>query len=208
MLPSKPYRNWKQKRACSFNNEMGNNNTIVGNKVVLREKRLSDAWNDYIWETDPELAHLDAASVVSIPFPQYLLEYTRELRSPFATSRRFAIDTREGKHIGNCSYYNIDETGGETELGIMIGNRDYWDKGYGTDTISTLVNHIFQETAFRHIYLKTLKSNSRAQKCFKRCGFIPYGQLTKDGFSFLLMEVFRIDWQKLQVKNQDEIIKQ
>jgi RimJ/RimL family protein N-acetyltransferase len=49
-----------------------------------------------------------------------------------ANRRQFAVDTLEGRHIGNCAYYNIDKGGGEAEVGIMIGERSYWDKGYGT----------------------------------------------------------------------------
>ncbi len=173
---------------------------ISSSKIILREKRLADARSDYQWETDPELAQFDAAPVTTISFSRYLLGYANELHNYPPTSHRFAIDTLDGKHIGNCSYYNISETKGEAELGIIIGNRDYWNRGYGTDTISTLVNHIFCQTNLNRIYLKTLESNARAQKCFQRCGFTPYGHLTKDGFSFMLMEIYRDRWQEEQAK--------
>ncbi len=173
---------------------------IIKSKIILREKRLADAWNDYAWETDPELAHLDAVPMIATTFPQYLSDYVNELHNSFPNSHRFAIETMNGEHIGNCSYYNTNETKGETELGIMIGNREYWDNGYGTDTITTLVNYIFRETSLKRIYLKTLESNSRAQKCFQKCGFTPYGSLVNDGFSFTLMEIHRKQWQEQQTK--------
>ena len=173
---------------------------IISSKIILREKSPDDAWDDYAWDTDPELARLDAAPRLSIPYSQYLSDYTRALRNPPTTSHRFAVDTLDGKHIGNCSYYNLDEAKGEVELGIMIGNRDYWDKGYGTDAITTLVNHIFRQRNLKRMYLKTLDWNGRAQKCFKKCGFIPYGQLARDGYSFVLMEISRSQWQEQQIK--------
>ena len=163
---------------------------IVGKKVILREKRLADARHDYDWETDPELAQLDAAPVLVITFSEYLSEYAAQLQNPPRISRRYSIETLDGKHIGNCSYYNINEDSGEAELGIMIGNRDYWDNGYGTDAVTTLVNHIFRQTNIERIYLKTLKSNSRAQNCFQKCGFIQCGDLDRDGYSFSLMEIY------------------
>jgi len=173
---------------------------ITTSKVILREKRMVDAGDDYSWETDPELAYLDATPVVTITFSEYLLEYTNELRNHHSTNHRFAIDTLEDKHIGNCSYYNINETEDETELGIMIGDRDYWDKGYGTHIITTMVNHIFSQTNLDRIYLKTLESNTRAQRCFQKCGFTPSSHLVKDGFSFVLMEIHRKQWQEQQTK--------
>lgn len=173
---------------------------IIGSKVILRDKKLADALNDYTWRTDPELAQLDAAPLLTTTFSQYLSDYTAELRSPSLTRHRFAIETLDGKHIGNCLYYDINETKGETELGIMIGNRDYWDKGYGTDAVTTLVSYIFRQTKLKRIYLKTLNSNHRAQKCFKKCGFIPYGHLVKDGYNFVLMEIHRKQWQEKQIQ--------
>ncbi len=171
-----------------------------GNRIILREKKLADAWNDYKWETDPELAHLDAAPVAAIPFSRYLLDYANELHGSLSISHYFAIDTVDGKHIGNCSFYNISKFKREVELGIMIGNREYWDKGYGVDTINALVSHIFSRTNFDRIHLKTLKANNRAQKCFHKCGFTTCGQLARDGYSFILMEIHRNRWQEEQAR--------
>ena len=173
---------------------------ITGSKIRLRDKRLADALDDYIWRTDPELAHLDATPLLTATFPQYLSDYTDELRYPSSIRHRFAIETLDGKHIGNCIYYSIDETKDEAELGIMIGNRDYWDKGYGADTVTTLVNYIFRQTNLNRIYLKTVEDNYRAQKCFKKCGFAPYGHMVRNGVRFVLMEVHRKQWQEQQAE--------
>ena len=164
---------------------------IIGNKIRLRDKRLADARDDYTWQTDLELARLDAVSLLTTTFAQYLSDYASELHYPASTRHQLAIETLEGKHIGNCVYYGVDETKGEAELGIMIGNRDYCDKGYGTDAVATLVNYIFRQTSLGRIYLKTLDWNERSQECFKKCGFTLNGRLIKDGFSFVLMEIYR-----------------
>ena len=173
---------------------------ISGSKVILRDKRLADAQDDYTWQTDPALARLDAVPLLATTFSQYLSDYVSELRYSFPTRCRFAIETLDGQHIGNCTYYGINEAKGEAELGIMIGNRDYWDKGYGADAVTTLLSYIFRRTNLKRIYLKTLDSNHRAQKCFQKCGFIPYGHLTKDGFSFVLMEIHCKQWKECQAE--------
>ena len=164
---------------------------IIGNTVILREKRAADARDDYAWEVDPELSYLDACSPTTMTFSQYLAEYVDELDTFLPTSRRFAIDTLDGKHIGNCSYYNISQSKGTAELGIMIGDRDYWGKGYGTDAVTTLVKYIFRQTDLKRIYLKTLESNIRAQQCFQKCGFTEYDHMVKASFHFMLMELHR-----------------
>lgn len=173
---------------------------ITDTKIKFRDKRLADALNDYIWRTDPELAQLDASPPMDDSFRQYLLEYSIEMRYPSSIRHAFAIETLEGKHIGNCVYYHIDKIKGDAELGILIGDRDYWDKGYGTDAVTTLVSYIFRQTSLTRIYLKTLTSNQRAQKCFQKCGFTPYGNLSKDGYDFVIMEIHRKNWKEEQSK--------
>lgn len=80
----------------------------------------------------------------------------------------------------------------------MIGDRDYWDRGYGADTVANLLDYVFRKTKLNRLYLKTLVANKRAQKCFAKCSFTPYGRLQKDGYSFILMELHREDWEKRQ----------
>jgi len=175
---------------------------IIDSKIRLRDKRLADARNNYRWQTDLELVQLDATSLLTITFPQYLSAYTFELYHPSSTRREFAIETLDGKHIGNCTYYNINEAEDEAELGIIIGNSDYWDKSYGADAITALLNYIFHKTNLKRIYLKTLDWNNRAQQCFEKCGFTQYGQSVRDGFSFLLMEIHRKQWQERQTERE------
>ncbi len=176
---------------------------IIDNKIKLRAKKLSDARNDYRWQTDPWLTKLDATPLLSISFPQYLLDYTDQMYYLPPTSHRFAIENSNGKHIGNCGYYNVNEAAGEAELGIIIGARNYWDKGYGTDAVTTLVTHIFLDTNLMRIYLKTLDWNERAQLCFQKCGFAPCGYLSRDGYRFVVMELHRKQWEE-QRRKKDE----
>jgi RimJ/RimL family protein N-acetyltransferase len=170
-------------------------NAIIGKKVRLREKKLSDVRNDYRWQSDPELSKLDAAPTLEISFAIYLLDYSsvihrRDNRFPLA------IETPEGRHIGNCTCYDIDEKKGEAQIGIMIGDKDYWDKGYGSDAIKTLTDYVFKKTSINRLYLKTLDWNKRARQCFIKCGFTDCGHLKYHGHDFILMELKREQWEK------------
>ena len=180
---------------------------ITGDKVNLRDKKLSDARKDYNWQTDPELVQLDAAPLVTAHFSQYLLDYSMQSRRPTSTKRIFAVETLDGEHIGNCTYYGVDDARGEAELGIMIGDRSYWDKGYGTDAVVALASHIFLHTNLKRIHLKTLDWNKRAERCFQKCGFMPCGNLNRDGHRFVVMELRRERWRGYQAKQGDRVEK-
>ncbi|MBN1862824.1 MAG: GNAT family N-acetyltransferase [Dehalococcoidales bacterium] len=169
---------------------------ITSKRIKLRKRSLADAVDNYAWMTDPELTQLDAAPLLRVSFAQYLTIYQEELSYPSAKRCAFAVETTEEKHVGNCSYYDINQKKKEAQLGIMIGNRDYWDKGYGAEAVTTLLDHIFRNTDLNRVYLKTLVSNIRAQRCFQKCGFTFCGHLDKDGYRFALMEVHRKRWRE------------
>jgi RimJ/RimL family protein N-acetyltransferase len=164
---------------------------IKGRKIVLREKRLEDAEDDYAWRCDAELARLDAAPPLCISFSHFMATYAWEIRSSNREQHRFAIETLDGKHIGNCMYYGVDKRRKEAEIGIMLGDRSYWDQGYGTDAVKTLTHHIFKEAKLQRLCLHTLTWNLRAQRCFEKCGFVPCGHLTRQGNDFIVMELWR-----------------
>ena len=171
---------------------------IKGERVNIRPKKSADAKNDYRWQSDPELSALDAITPLTLSFQDYYQEYIETLKRPFPNRITFAVDTKDGRHIGNCVYYNIDKMMRETEIGIMIGERDYWSQGYGADIISTLIDYIFQRLKFQRVYLKTLETNLRAQQCFRKCGLKSYGYMERDGYKFLLMDMSRSQWQELK----------
>ena len=159
-----------------------------GEAIVLREKRLADAPDDYRWRTDAELARFDAARPFAATYSDYLLLYRDELTYPSPYRRSLAIEDIDGRHIGNAMYYNIDSIRREAEIGITIGEPEYWSRGYGTDAVATLVRHIFRATGFRRIYLKTLDWNVRAQRAFEKAGFRVCGRSRRGGNSFIVME--------------------
>jgi RimJ/RimL family protein N-acetyltransferase len=170
--------------------------TINGKNIRLREKKMSDVRNDYAWQSDPELSRFDAVPVLALPFAVYLLDYTTEMKKHRHNRFALAIETLDGKHIGNCTCYEIDEKKGETQFGIMIGDPAYRDKGYGQDVVNTVTNHVFQTTSLDRIYLKTLDWNKRAQRCFTKCGFTLCGEMSRDGHIFVLMDLNRERWEK------------
>jgi len=113
---------------------------LIGQKVVLRDKSINDAANDYAWRCDSDLCLLDAVPTLDMPYVEYVGYYADELRYPSKRRCKFAIDTLdEGRHVGNIMYYDIERDSRQAELGIMVGDREYWGRGYGADAVATLV---------------------------------------------------------------------
>ena len=167
---------------------------LRGARVVLRDKRLDDAEQDYIWRSDPELARLDAAYPLTMSFDRFLKLFEDQLRYPPPGSHHFSTETLEGKVIGNCMYYDFDSVNLQTELGIVIGDRDYWSNAYGYDAVTTLLDYLFTEKHMKRVYLHTLEWNQRAQRSFEKSGFQAVKPVRRMSYDFILMEVLRADW--------------
>ena len=167
---------------------------LHGARLILRDKQIDDAELDYIWRSDPELARLDAAYPLTMTYDRFLKIYQDQLKYPTPGSHHFAAVTHEGKFIGNCMYYDLDSVNMEAELGIVIGDRDYWGNAFGYDAVTTLLEHLFKDKNLKRVYLHTLEWNERAQRCFARCGFQEVRRVRRMSYDFILMEVKRDDW--------------
>ena len=167
---------------------------LRGARIILRDKRIEDAEQDYIWRSDHELASLDAAFPLTMSYDRFLKLAEDQMRYPTPGSHHFATETLDGKFIGNCMYYDLDSVKMQAELGIVIGDRDYWSNSYGYDAVTTLLDHCFNEKKLERVYLHTLEWNKRAQRCFEKCGFLQVRPVRRMSHDFILMEVFREDW--------------
>ncbi|TAK27181.1 MAG: N-acetyltransferase [Chloroflexota bacterium] len=166
-------------------------------KVVLRKKRREDAAKDYAWRKDPEIARYDATVPLGMSFGEFLSNYDLELQSNGYRRQRYAIETTDGNHIGNITYYNIDLQRKEAELGIVIGERAYWGRGYGSDAVLGLLSHIFSNTPIERVYLRTLDWNTRARRAFAHCGFKEMDRGGPALGRFVVMEIYREEFNKM-----------
>lgn len=170
--------------------------TIASGRLVrLREKQLEDARRDYQWRRDPELAAYDATRPLSVAFRTFVSTMADELQHPTSYRRSFAIEALpDERHIGNVMYYGYDPVTREAELGITIGDRDYWERGCGTEAVQLMLGYLFEHRGMHRVYLHTLTTNVRAQTAFARAGFRRSRTVKRDGHSFELMDIQRDDY--------------
>jgi RimJ/RimL family protein N-acetyltransferase len=67
-------------------------------------------------------------------------------------------------------------------LGIMIGDKTHWDRGYGTDAVQTLLRFAFDEVNLRRVQLLVHEHNARAIACYRKCCFVEEGRLRQDWY--------------------------
>ena len=183
---------------------------LRGRNVILRSYEGGFTDDElariYRWSQDEEVLRWSGGSSMPLTFEEFKERFKREQLKPDPGREVFAIFTAEGELIGRVGCFAIDREEGQAELGIVIGEKDYWGKGYGSDAIITLLQHIFETEGLRRVYLFTFTQNVRAQRCFAKCGFKRMGIVRR--FSVELgehegieMEIRREEFERLRQQN-------
>ncbi|MBS4537037.1 GNAT family N-acetyltransferase [Clostridium sp. D2Q-11] len=155
---------------------------FIGNKIKLREYTKDDVKKAQRYMNDPEVRGL---LTPGIPYLYTLEDEEKWYASQSATNDTysFAIETlEEGKYIGGCGINKVDWKNSTVTIGIFIGDKDYWGKGYGTDAMEVLIKFIFKEMNINKIKLNVFSFNERAQKSYEKCGFKVEGILRQEIF--------------------------
>lgn len=147
--------------------------TIEGERVSLRPVRLEDAEHLLRWALHPEVARL-AQGAYPTTWEETVRWLQRVMRDRYR--RVFVILGPDGQPIGDIDLNHIAWRSGEGELRIRIGDPALWGKGYGADAIRTLLRHAYQQGHLRRVYLRVLKENRRAVRCYQKCGFRTEGR--------------------------------
>ncbi len=153
---------------------------IWGDKIGLQpfEEPLTNDEIEriYRWSSDEAVLRLSGGSPTELTLDEFRERLRSESSYGYDNRRAFLILTRTGEAIGRIGIFAIDWAHHQGELGIVIGEREYWGKGYGRDAILTLLRHLFQTTSLETINLFTFTDNIRAQRAFAACGFSVVGQ--------------------------------
>lgn len=153
-----------------------------GSKVKLRSYKKEDIAIAYEYMNDNELKRL---LVNKIPYPMILEQEENWFKSllDLKDSYNFAIeDLKTGKYIGGCGINSINWLSRIVTVGIFIGDKNYWGKGYGTDAMKALVRFIFEQMNMNKVKLNVFDFNKRAKSCYEKCGFKVEGILRQELF--------------------------
>ena len=152
---------------------------LAGQKVCLRPIERSDIPTFVRWFNDPEVTRY-----LQTYMPMSLAEEERWFEEYLGdkSQRIFGIVTMDGRLVGNIGLHRIDWKDRQAMLGIVIGEKECWGQGFGSDAIRTLVRFAFREMNLYRVYLTVYEYNARALRCYERCGFQLEGRMRRAHF--------------------------
>ena len=175
---------------------------LRGEKVTLRAVRRDDLPRLLDFYNDVEV---ELAGGGDPPRPTALerlqRDFDRETAEPPRDKTDFAIEA-DGNLIGHCGLSGIDETARHCELGISIGDKDYWGRGYGREAVSLLLDYAFRLRNLRRVWLEVHADNERAIRAYRSCGFVEEGRMREHIWlagrylDNVLMGILRDEWRR------------
>ncbi len=149
---------------------------MEGKKTRIRALEKTDLDEIMKWVNDYQVTR----SLVSFAYPASRAKeekWLEKMIEPDDKNRVFAIETKKGKYLGNIGFHNIDWKNRNAEVGIVIGKKRYWNKGYGTDAMMTILDFAFNRMNLHKVYLEVFDVNARGIKSYLKCGFKKEGHL-------------------------------
>ena len=137
-------------RGRSFGPRLTGPAVINGKRVRLRRIERSDLPRFVEWMNDPELRdHLAAIYPLSQAQEEQWFESMLRLEptlQPFAIDARLTPQGKQWTLVGTISFHNVDWRNRTAELGMFIGPRELWGKGFGTEALRALVAFAFRSS--------------------------------------------------------------
>lgn len=142
--------------------------------------RAEDAAHHLRWRNDPEVVHWATAGdpcFGPVTKEALALAFETMLRLPPRESAVLTVeDLADGTVIGMADYRDLDPFAGVVTVGVTVGSRDHWGRGYGSEALRLLVGHLFGAFGLHRIELDTWSGNERAVRAFTRAGFREEGR--------------------------------
>jgi RimJ/RimL family protein N-acetyltransferase len=170
-----------------------------GKLVRLRAYEKSDAEALVRWFSDEEVTRWIGPT--NVPISRAKQEKFIEMASVSSDDAKyFAIETLAGELVGDCGLRAIDWKSRKADFFITIGEKKFWDKGFGSDALRIVIRLAFEKMNLNRLWLTVLVDNSRAVRCYEKCGFVHEGLLRQESYvdgkyrDVFLMGLIRADY--------------
>jgi RimJ/RimL family protein N-acetyltransferase len=171
---------------------------LRGEKVTLRPAHENDAEHFVRWFADTEVTRfLSRRMAISLQQEQEFLKKIGESKDDV-----WWVIEVDGKAIGATGIHRIDWLDANGTTGIVIGEKDYWRKGYATEAMELRTRYAFRELNLHKLITEVDTENEASRKALERNGYRTVGVRREQSFrqgnwkDRWLGEVLRDDWEK------------
>jgi len=138
-------------------------------RLILKPLNMYFLSQEYVnWMNDEKVnRHLESGGDYTL---QKLTSYLKVLEDNPKYFWAICLKETE-KHLGNIKIDPIDKNTLSGEYGIMIGDRNVWGKGIGTEASKIVIDYCFKILNLNQINLGVKKNNIKAINMYEKLGF-------------------------------------
>ena len=176
---------------------------IIGEKVFLAaiDPLDSHVYTKWVNDMDVAVGVGLAPKIISETSERGILERLRD------SGENFAIVNKEtGEVIGNCGFPKMNSIDRCLEVGIFIGDKNYWNGGYGKEALSLLCDFGFNVLNMHNISLRVFSFNKQAIRCYEKVGFKEVGRLREtklfagEKYDEIIMDILEHEFESPYIK--------
>ncbi len=171
-----------------------------GERVRLTALTAADLPDIARWFDDAEFQRLFDSSIAQPKSRETLERWLNEVTTDDKTVA-FATRLLDGQApIGYVALDDIEWQHGTASISLGIGDRRYWEQGYGRETLALLVHYAFQELNLHRVEATVFDYNPRSLALFEKAGFQREGVyrelVLRDGqrHDLMLYGLLRREW--------------
>lgn len=155
---------------------------IIGERIYLKILSTEDVRENYAaWLRDEDIVEF-----LEIRWRVFTVEDIKEYVKMINESPNdflFGIFLKQNnEHIGNIKVGEINQVHRFGEIGLIIGNKNMWGKGYGTEAIKLVTQYAFEELNLNHLKAGMYADNVGSYKSFIKAGYREVGRYKKKRF--------------------------
>jgi RimJ/RimL family protein N-acetyltransferase len=173
---------------------------LVSNRVQLRSLDINDINEFYEWSCDREVTQF---SLSAYSYPQSKSDISAWLSGINLSSKCVSLGvccSETGKLIGYAGIASISALNRSGEYFILIGDKAYWGKGFGTEVTKIVTDYGFKTLGLHRIELTAYANNPAAIRAYEKAGYIHEGVKQQSGYrngefiDKVLMAVLSPNW--------------
>ena len=183
-----------------------------GRRIVIRSIEEEDLPLVLPWWNDPEVMYYaDDDLHPSLTLQDLQQRHAKEIGEWRHHMERMVIETKDTRLIGDIMYRGYQSDVRSAYMGLLIGMKDLWGQGYGTEAIWLFLEYLFVQKEMHKVAITVSDFNTRAIKAYEKCGFRRDGVLrdnaTVEGkyVNHLLMSLLEEEYAHLKSAGFDPV---
>lgn len=175
---------------------------IYGERIRLRAPERKDIPVFVKWFNDPEVTET-LFNYLPMSLADEEQWFENMLKRPMR-EHPLSAEIKEGEDwrmIGNIGMMGFDDVARSAEIGIVIGEKDYWNQGYGTEMMRLMLKHCFETLNLNRVMLRVYAYNERAKHVYQKIGFVYEGTMREALYrngkysDVHIMSILRKEWE-------------